>query len=110
MTRLIGEHLEGNVRVRWFDHRDGNVTVEHQHDAQEALDQVARAGEAPTIDGLGKPVAEIDQVALMAWAQERGIPWDRLLYSNEYDPELKRFIREHSRLRYTAAKTAHAVQ
>lgn len=108
MTRKIGEHREGNVTVRWFDHNDGNVTVEHSHDAQGAIDMAAQ--NAPTIDGLGKPVAEIDQVVLMAWARRRGIPWDKLLYSPEHDVELRRFIAEHTRLQYANSKTVHALQ
>lgn len=108
MARKIGEHREGGVDVRWFDHGDGSVTVEHSHDAQDAVD--IAAGGAPTIDGLGKPVAEIDQVVLMAWAQRRGIPWDKLMYSPEYDGEFRRFIAEHKRLQYANAKTVHTLQ
>lgn len=109
----IGEHLESNgVKVTYWDSGDGNITVQRSQDAQSAVDFVAavNAEGAPTIDGLGKPVVEVPVVEAMAWAERRGIPWEKLLYSNEYDAEFKRFAQEHSRLRYEARKTVHSVQ
>lgn len=110
MPRKIGEHREGDVTVRWFDEGD-TITVQREQDAQSVLDHVSAANleGMPTIDGLGKPVAEVPVVAAMAWAQERGIPWEKLLYTNEYDAEFKRFCAEHTRLQY-AAKKLHTLQ
>lgn len=112
MARLIAEDWEGDVRVRWFEHEDGNVTVERHQDAQSVVDMVAavNAAGAPTIDGLGKPIAEIPVVKAMEWAEKRGIPWEKLLYTNEYDAEFKRFIAEHQRLAYANTKKVHRVQ
>lgn len=113
MVRLIGEHYEGDVRVRWWgDDATNEVTVERHQDAQAAVDLVAAVNSegAPTIDGLGKPIAEVPIVEAIAWAQKRGIPWEKLLYSNEYDGEFKRFAAEHSALRYTNTKSVHAVR
>lgn len=108
MTRKIGEHFEGDIRVRWFADGD-QITVERHQDAQAAVDLVSavNAEGAPTIDGLGKPLVEVPLVAAMEWAQARGIPWEKLLYTNEYDAEFKRFAAEHSRLRYEARKAFH---
>lgn len=109
MTRLIGEHWENDVRVRW--HSDGaNVTVERSQDAQAAVDLVAAVNaEGPkTIDGLGKPVLEIPVTAAMQFCQDRGIPWEKFLYGNEYDDQFKRFAQEHSRLAYDARKSVFA--
>lgn len=113
MPELIGEHYESNgVRERWYDNGDGSVTVERYQDAQAAVDLVAaiNADGAPTIDGLGKPIVEVPVVEAMAWAERRGIPWEKLLYSNEYDAEFKRFAQEYTKLAYKSAKTVHAVQ
>jgi hypothetical protein len=109
--RLIGEHWEGDVRVRFWDD-NGQITVERHQDAQNAVDMVAavNAEGAPTIDGLGRPVLEIPVVAAQQWAEKRGIPWEKLLYSNEYDGEFKKFAQEYSRLRYQSTKTVFTVQ
>lgn len=113
MARLIGKHADTNGIVeQWFDNGDDTITIKRSDDAQEALDRVAAANldGLPTIDGLGKPVLEVPVVAAMAWAEQRGIPWEKLLYSNEYDAEFKRFAQDHSRLRYEAHKSVHTVQ
>lgn len=113
MPRKIGQHFDSNgIKETWFDDGDGNVTIERFQDAQAALDGVAKANldGLPTIDGLGKPMAEVPLVEAMAWAAQRGIPWEKLLYSNEYDDQFKRFIAERSRLQYRALKSVHAVQ
>jgi hypothetical protein len=114
MPRLIGEHYDANgIRESWWDMGDGNVTVERSQDAQGAVDLVAAVnsnGGAKTLDGLGRPILEVPVVEAMAWAERRGIPWEKLLHSNEYDDEFKRFALEYSKLAYAPAKTVHAVQ
>lgn len=114
MIRLIGEHWEGDVRVRWYgDDVTHEVTVERWQDPQFLLDKVAAvnsAGGAQTIDGLGKPMGEIPVVKAMEWAEARGIPWEKLLYSHEYDAEFRAFFREHQKLAYISSKTLHTVQ
>ena len=113
MTRLIGEHWEGDVRVRWYgDDADKTITIERWQDPTKAVEMVAavNAEGAPTIDGLGKPIGEIPVGAAMQFCEARGIPWEKFLYSNEYDAEIKRFIREYSKLAYESRKTVHTVQ
>lgn len=110
MPRKIGEDIDSlGIRETWWDQGDGNVTVQRSQDAQSAVDLVAavNAEGAETIDGLGRPVLEIPVVEAMAWAERRGIPWEKLLYSNEYDAEFKRFGQEYSRLQYQARKVYH---
>lgn len=112
MSKLIGQHYEGDVRVRWTEDGEGNINVARHQDAQAAVDLVAAVNRdgAPTHDGLGKPIGEVPIVAAMDWAAQRGIPWEKLLYGNEYDSEFKAFIREHSRLAYANTKSVHALQ
>lgn len=113
MPTKIGEHFESNgVKVAWWDNGDGNVTVQRSQDAQAAVDLVAavNAEGAQTLDGLGRPVLEVPVVEAIAWADRRGIPWEKLLYTNEYDDEFKRFAQDYSKLQYRAAKTVHALQ
>jgi hypothetical protein len=112
-TRLIGEHWEGDVRVRWYgDDATHEITIERWQDPQILVDKVAAVNidGAPTIDGLGKPIGEIPVVKAQEWAARRGIPWEKLLYSNEYDGELRAFIRENQKLAYRSTKTVHTVQ
>lgn len=111
MIRLIGEHWEGDVRVRWYgDDATHEVTVERWQDPTRALEMVAavNAEGAPTIDGLGSPVVEVPITVAMEFCQKRGIPWEGFLYGNEYDSEFKRFADEHQRLAYRRAKLVHA--
>jgi hypothetical protein len=112
-VRLIGEHMEGDVRVRWWgDDSNNTISIERYQDPQITIDKVAavNADGPPTIDGLGKPIGEIPVVKAMEWAQARGIPWEKLLYSNEYDAELRSFLREHQKLAYISRKSVHTVQ
>ena len=112
-VRLIGEHWEGDVRVRhYFDDAAHEYKVERWQRPQVTLDKVAAVNsEGPTtIDGLGKPIGEIPVVKAMEWAQQRGIPWEKLLYSNEYDDELRLFLKEHQKLAYISRKSVHTVQ
>lgn len=113
MIRLIGEHWEGDVRVRWYgDDVTHEVTIERWQDPQAAIDMVAAVNVdgAKTIDGLGKPIAEVPITVAMEFCEARGIPWEKFLYGNEYDEEYKRFAAEYSRLAYRSAQTVHTVQ
>lgn len=110
MSRIIGEHYEGDVRVRYVQHGD-DLTVERHQDAQAVVDQVAAMNShgVRTLDGLGKPVAEVPLVAMMDYCAARGIPWERMAYSNDYDTEFRAFVAEHRKLQYEASKAHFAV-
>jgi len=113
MARLIGEHWEGDVRVRWYgDDATNEVTVERWQNPQAALDMVAAVNSegAPTIDGLGKPVVEVPLIKAIEFCNNRGISWEKFLYSNEFDDEFKRFAQEHSKLAYANTPSVHTVQ
>lgn len=108
MIRLIGEHWEGDVRVRWYgDDATNEVTVERWQDPTKTLDAVASVnseGGIRTVDGMGKALADIPQVVAMQWADERGIPWEKLIYSDEYDDEFKRMVREFSKFAFVSPR------
>jgi hypothetical protein len=113
MARMIGEHWEGDVRVRHFyDDVLDEYHVERWQDPQIVVDKVSAVnGDGPpTLDGLGKPIGEIPVVLAQEWAAKRGIPWEKLLYSNDYDAEFKAFLREYKKLAYISNKTHHVVQ
>jgi len=101
MARLIGQHLEGDVRVSWLQD-DDTIGIKREQDIEAVVDNVsaANANGVQTIDGVGRPVIEMPLVLAMDWCEKRGIPWEKFLYSNEYDAEWKRFAAEHSRLAY----------
>lgn len=112
MIHLIGEHWEGDVRVRWYgDDATHEVTVERWQDSQRALDMVAAVNSegAPTIDGLGKPLAEVPYGAAMEFCQARGIPWEKFLFGIEFDDQYRRFAADYSRLAYANAPSVHLV-
>lgn len=114
MVRLLYEDIgaDGVLMQTFIDETTMEITVKRHDDAQAALDVVAavNAAGAPTLDGIGKPVMEIPVVLAMDWAEKRGIPWEKLLYSNEYDAEFKRFGQAYSRLCYENRKSVHTVQ
>lgn len=114
MARLLYEDIgtDGVLSRTYYDEATQEVTVERAQDLQAAVDLVSavNAEGAPTFDGLGKPVVEVPVVLAMKWADARGIPWEKLLYSNEYDDEFKRFGQAYSRLKYENRKTVHTVQ
>jgi hypothetical protein len=103
---------DGVLTETFIDEVSMEITIKRHDDAQAALDAVAavNAVGAPTLDGIGKPVMEIPIVLAMDWAQKRGIPWEKLLYSNDYDAEFKRFGQAYSRLCYENRKSVHTVQ
>ena len=113
MSRLIGQDYDSlGILEQWFDNGDGTVSVQRHDDAQAAVDLVdaMNADGVDTIDGLGRPTIEVPVVLAMKWAEQRGIPWEKLLYSNEYDAEFKKFGQEYSRLQYQAKRTVFTVQ
>jgi hypothetical protein len=113
MIRLIGEHWEGDVRERmFFDDVTQEYRIERWQDGQSAVDLVAavNAEGAPTVDGLGKPVAEIPQLVWIEWCAQRGLEWEKLYSGPELDNEFKRCVAEHSKLAYRTAKRLHTVQ
>jgi len=110
MSRLIGEHNEGDVRVRFHEQGD-ELIVERQQDAQPVLDMVAAVNSegAPTIDGLGKPVCDVPTIIWVDWCLKRGLDWEKLFSTDELDAEFKRCAAAHSRLCYKSAKSLHTV-
>lgn len=101
MADIIGQHLEGDVKVTWLT--DGErIGIKREQDVQALVDNVAAANAngIVTTDGMGRPVIEMPLVLAMDWCAKRGIPWEKFLYSNEYDAEWKRFAVEHSKLTY----------
>lgn len=87
--RKIGEHYEGDVRVSWFDDGD-NIRIRYRQDAQPILDAIAAInadGGAPANDGIGAPKYEFPITLIQEHGIERGIPWEKIAYSNEYDSE-----------------------
>lgn len=104
---------DGVISRTFYDDVTHEVTVERSQDVQAAVDLVSAVnshGGAKEVEGLGRPILEIPVTVAMEWAQARGIPWEKLLYSNEYDAEFKRFAQEHTRLQYETARKVHTVQ
>ncbi len=103
MAELIGQHWEGDVLVRWWgDRATHEITVERVQDNTAVLDMVAAVNSegAPSVDGLGRAMIEVPVTVAMEYCQKRGIPWEKLVYSNEYDAEYKLLAAEYSRLCY----------
>lgn len=111
MGRIIGQHDEGDVRVTWHDDGDA-INIRYTQDIQSVVDGVAAinaAGGATINDGLGVPKYEIPVTVAMDYCGRRGIPWEKFLYSDEYDAEWPRLAKEYSKLVYDARTKFHTV-
>lgn len=99
MARLIGGHYEGDVRVSYVDDGDG-VSIRYSQDIDNTLDKIAaiNAEGVQANDGIGRLKYEFPITLLMEHATERGIPWEKLAYSNEHDEEWPRMAAKWSKL------------
>ena len=104
MTKLIGQETAGGITESWFyDEAGDTIHIHREQDIEDAIELMAAinaAGEAPYIEGLGKAVVEVPEVLAMRWAALRGIPWEKFMYSREYDDEWRRMFKAMKRLTY----------
>lgn len=105
MGKILTKDVADGV-TETFEMHGETVVVRHSQDAEPIMDHVAQAnlGGLREIDGLGKPAFEVPITVAMEFCRRRGIPWERFLYSQEYDSEWVRFGQEYSRLAYKPAK------
>ena len=91
MGRIIGEHYEGDVKVTYVDEGDG-INIRYSQDVTPVLDNIASInadGGARMNDGIGRLKYDFPISLLMKHATQRGISWEKLAYSTEYDSEWK---------------------
>lgn len=99
MSRLIGEHYEGDVRVSYVDDGDG-IAVRYSQDIDNTLDKIAAVNAEGVQDneGIGRLKYEFPITLLMEHATERGISWEKLAYSTDHDEEWPRMAAKWSKL------------
>ena len=95
------EETIGGVTQRFVLDGD-DLHVQHTSDEQAVIDAVQKANRHGTaeIEGLGRLVAEVPIALAMQFCGDRGIPWEKFLYRNEYDAEFKRFLAEYKAITY----------
>lgn len=105
MGRILGEHFEDDTRVTWVDDGDA-VGVHYSQDVEPVIDKIAAANAegGKTNEGIGRPKYEVPVTIAMAYCEKRGIPWEKFLYSNEYDAEWPKLAAEHNKLVYEYGK------
>ncbi len=112
MPRLIGQHMDGEILERWWgDEAEGTVTIERIQNTEHHLKKVADINSegAPSVDGLGHAVIELPETVAIDYCLKRGIPYDKFIYSSEYDAEFKRLVAEHQNLAYTNHRPVKSV-
>lgn len=112
MAKPLFTERVGNLAETWeYDLGSDTVIVRREQDAQGIIDHVAaRNLEGVTaIDGLGLPQCEVPIAVAIDFCQRRGIPWEKFLYTNDYDDEWGRFLTEHPNLAYRPVKKYHSV-
>lgn len=103
MAKLIGQETVNGITERWFAEDDGTIHVQRAQDVEATINRIAAisaAGEAPNVEGLGRCIGEVDLGVAMDFCARRGIPWEKFLYTNEYDDQWPAIFEEHKRLRY----------
>ncbi len=110
MAKILTKDVADGV-TETFEIDGDTVGVRHTQDAEPIIDYVAAAnvGGVHEVPGLGVPSFEVPITVAMEFCRKRGIPWERFLYSNEYDSEWIKFGQEYSRLRYQAQKKSYAL-
>ena len=99
---LTKDVADGVTETFEFDESTQTVGVRRTQDVEPIMDHVAaaNAGGIREVEGLGRPAFEVPITVAMEFCERRGIPWERFLYSQEYDKEWVRFGQEYSRLAY----------
>lgn len=97
---LTSEVTDGVTET--FETDGETIAVRHSQDAEPVIDYVAAANLAGVrdVEGLGRPTFEVPITVAMEFCNRRGIPWEKFLYTNEFDTEWVRFGQEYSRLAY----------
>lgn len=102
--KLLGEEtVEGITERWWYDEATEQYLVQRTGDVEREIERIAAinaAGEAPNVEGLGKAVGEVPVSVAMEYCDRRGIPWEKFLYTNEYDDEWPKIFAEYKRLVY----------
>lgn len=109
MSRIYTDVSGGITETIRFDEGDNRIVVNRSEDVTPVLDAVAKANSHGTTEmpGLGRLVMEVPITLAILFCDDRGIPWEKFLYGNEYDDEFKRFAAEYEKLQYTHAKKYH---
>ena len=104
MAKLIGQETVNGLTESWYyDETSDSIHVQRSQDVEATIDRIAAinaAGEAPNVEGLGRCIGEVDIGVAMDYCARRGIPWEKFLYTNEYDSEWPAIFAENKRLRY----------
>ena len=109
MSRIYTDVSGGITETIRFDEGDNRIIVNRSEDVTPVIDAVAKANAHGTTEmpGLGRLVMEVPITLAILFCDDRGIPWEKFLYGNEYDDEFKRFAAEYKKLQYTHAKKYH---
>ncbi len=111
MSRILADITDDVTETVTLDETDFTVAVRRSQDVEPIMDRVAamNASGLNDVEGLGRPQFEVPITVAIEFCERRGIPWEKFLYTNEYDSEWLRFGQEYSRLAYRPAKRQFAV-
>lgn len=99
---LTKDVADGVTETFEFDEAAQTVGVRRSQDVEPIMDYVAAANLAGIrdVEGLGRLAFEVPITIAMEFCEKRGIPWEKFLYTNEYDAEWLRFGQDYSRFAY----------
>jgi hypothetical protein len=108
---LTTDTADGVTETFEIDEATQTVGVRRSQDVEPILDHVAAANQAGvhSVDGLGMPAFEVPITVAIEFCAKRGIPWEKFLYTNEYDAEWVKFGQEYSRLAYKPQRKTFSV-
>lgn len=113
VSRILTSDTSGGI-TETFAYDDGSdtVIVQRTQETDPIVDHVAAVnleGVTP-IDGLGYMQAEVPLAVAIKFCEDRGIPWEKFAYTNQYDAEWLSFLRNHPKLCYSPQRRQFALQ
>jgi hypothetical protein len=111
MAKIVHSDTSADV-TETFALDEDKAIVRRSQDVEPTIDAIARANldGVREVPGLGRLIAEVPITVGIEFCEQRGIPWEKFMYGNQYDAEFKRFIADRQRFQYRQARRLHAVR
>ena len=106
---LTRDDANGVVETFEYDETDHVVGVRHTQDVEPFLDHIAAVNQEGVreVEGLGLMSYDVPVGVAIQWASERGVAWEVLAFSKEYEDEWLRLCKSNPKFAYRPAKKLH---
>jgi YD repeat-containing protein len=111
MAKILTKDVADGVTETFeYDETDHIVGVRRTQDVEPFLDHIARVNQegVEEVEGLGLMSYDVPITVAIQWAQERGVPWEVLAFSKQYEDEWLRLCKSNPKFAYRPAKRLHS--